>query len=169
VASTGLVVTNYHVIDEAGTTDSLRIEVKGKARKVRGLHGFLPKHDLALLAMETKRGEALPFLMLAQGLPDQGEKAYAVGYPLGLPNATITDGLINGFQKLHGIRFIQTSAPISEGSSGGPLLLPDATVAGDDHVDRPVDPLLDRREPHHPGHLGGLQGPPGPCGRRAER
>ena len=130
VASTGLVVTNYHVIDEAGTTESLRIEVKGKPRKVRGLHGFLPKHDLALLAMETKRGEALPFLMLAQGLPDQGEKAYAVGYPLGLPNATITDGLINGFQKLHGIRFIQTSAPISEGSSGGPLLLPDATVAG---------------------------------------
>lgn len=130
VSPGGQVITNYHVIEEAGTTDNLRIELKGTLRKVQGLQGLLVTHDLALLAVQTARGEKLPHLALAAKMPAQGEKAYAVGYPLALPNATITDGLINGFQKLGDFTLLQTSAPISEGSSGGPLLVADGTVVG---------------------------------------
>jgi hypothetical protein len=130
VSQDGTVVTNYHVIEAARTTDNLRIEVNGKLREVRGLRAFLPKYDLAILVMTVRRGEKLPVAVLAGKRPDQGEKAYTIGYPLGLPNATIAEGLINGHQKLGDIPLLQTSAPISQGSSGGPLLTPDGAVVG---------------------------------------
>ncbi len=130
VSADGAVVTNYHVIEAARTTRNLRIELNGKLRKVRGLRAFLPKHDLAILAMSVQRGEKLPVAVLAAKRPDQGEKAYTIGYPLGLPNATIAEGLINGHQKLGEMTLLQTSAPISQGSSGGPLLTSDGAVVG---------------------------------------
>jgi hypothetical protein len=126
----GAIVTNYHVIEAARTTRNLRIELNGKLRKVRGLRAFLPKQDLAILAVSVQRGEKLPVAVLAAKRPDQGEKAYTIGYPLGLPNATIAEGLINGHQKLGEMTLLQTSAPISQGSSGGPLLTADGAVVG---------------------------------------
>ncbi len=130
VSPAGLVVTNYHVIEFAGTTDNIRIKLAGKLRTVRGVCSSMPKEDLALLAMETTAGEKLPHLAIADKTPAQGEQAYAIGYPLGLANPTITDGLINGLQKILGVEMLQTSAPISKGSSGGPLLIADGTVVG---------------------------------------
>lgn len=49
-----------------------------------------------------------------------GERVYAIGAPMGL-EATLTDGLVSGRRQADGIRYIQTSAPISKGSSGGGL------------------------------------------------
>ena len=72
----------------------------------------------------------MPCLAVARQAPAQGEKAFAIGHPLGLENATISDGLINGLQKVVDATLLQTSAPISQGSSGGPLLIPDGTVVG---------------------------------------
>lgn len=130
VKSPGLVVTNYHVIESALTTANLRVEIGGELRKVKGISSLMPKHDLALLVVATKPADKLAALALAAKMPAQGEKAYTIGYPLGLPNATISDGLVNGFQKLTDLTLLQTSAPISEGSSGGPLLVADGTVVG---------------------------------------
>lgn len=49
-----------------------------------------------------------------------GEKVYAIGSPKGLTN-TLSEGIISGLRKKDGVRFIQTSAPIASGSSGGGL------------------------------------------------
>ena len=51
-----------------------------------------------------------------------GATVYAIGSPLGLQN-TISQGLIsNAKRELDGVTFIQTSAAISSGSSGGALI-----------------------------------------------
>jgi Trypsin-like peptidase domain len=49
-----------------------------------------------------------------------GEKLYSIGAPLGL-ELTLSDGLLSQKRALPGSRLIQTTAPISPGSSGGGL------------------------------------------------
>ena len=49
-----------------------------------------------------------------------GEKVYAVGSPSGLEN-TLSEGIISGLRHQDGQNYVQTSAPISPGSSGGGL------------------------------------------------
>jgi S1-C subfamily serine protease len=49
-----------------------------------------------------------------------GEKLYSIGAPLGL-ELTLSDGLLSAKRALPGSRLIQTTAPISPGSSGGGL------------------------------------------------
>jgi len=49
-----------------------------------------------------------------------GERVYTIGAPRGL-ELTIGDGLISGKRDGKGLRLVQTSAPISPGSSGGGL------------------------------------------------
>jgi S1-C subfamily serine protease len=53
-----------------------------------------------------------------------GEEAYSVGAPKGL-DLTIANGIVSGKRSLKGINYLQTTAPISPGSSGGGLF--DAT------------------------------------------
>jgi S1-C subfamily serine protease len=49
-----------------------------------------------------------------------GERVYSIGAPAGL-ELTMTDGLVSGKRPISGQNYIQTSAPISPGSSGGGL------------------------------------------------
>ncbi|NLW27234.1 MAG: serine protease [Hungateiclostridium saccincola] len=51
----------------------------------------------------------------------RGQKVVAIGSPLGLMN-TFSEGIISGFRKSKKCDFIQTTAPMSPGSSGGALL-----------------------------------------------
>jgi serine protease Do len=52
--------------------------------------------------------------------PVPGERVYSIGTPAGL-ELTMTDGLLSGKRLTSGQHFVQTSAPISPGSSGGGL------------------------------------------------
>jgi TPR repeat protein len=49
-----------------------------------------------------------------------GERVYAIGSPKGLEN-TLSEGIISGLRTVDGIRYIQITAPITNGSSGGGL------------------------------------------------
>ena len=49
-----------------------------------------------------------------------GQRVYSVGAPEGL-EMTLSEGLVSGFRDFRGQRVVQTSAPISHGSSGGGL------------------------------------------------
>jgi S1-C subfamily serine protease len=49
-----------------------------------------------------------------------GERVYTVGSPSGLEN-TLGEGILSGLRKRAGVDLVQTSAPISPGSSGGGL------------------------------------------------
>jgi serine protease Do len=49
-----------------------------------------------------------------------GETVYTVGSPKGLER-TFGQGLLSGLRKMEGVEYVQITAPVSEGSSGGGL------------------------------------------------
>lgn len=66
---------------------------------------------------------------LKSDLPEIGSKVYVIGSPLGLEN-TLSEGLISGHKKEGAITWLQTTAPISPGSSGSPLISTEGQVVG---------------------------------------
>lgn len=85
-------------------------------------------HDIAVLKVS---GRNLPALSLADsnGI-SAGDHVVAIGSPLGLENS-VSDGIVSGFREDgKGRSWLQTSAPVSHGNSGGPLLTMDGKVVG---------------------------------------
>jgi hypothetical protein len=125
VQTGGVLITNYHVIEGAVTAEV--IAGSGERRTVLGALATNIRADLVLLKVD---GRHAPVLTLApKRLPQVGTKVYAIGNPKGLRN-TLSDGIVSGLPSLRSIQYIQTTAPISPGSSGGPLLTADGLVVG---------------------------------------
>jgi trypsin-like peptidase len=125
IDSTGRMVTNYHVIKDASSAFVKTSD--GGLYLVLGLLAVDEKHDLAIL---VANGSNFPFISL--GNSDKvsvGQRVYAIGSPLGLEN-TVSDGIVSAFRVIDEVRFIQTTAPISSGSSGGALLNMSGQVIG---------------------------------------
>jgi hypothetical protein len=127
VSSDGKVVTNYHVIQGASSAE-IRLP-DGASYLVDGLVASNPERDLALLKLKTTSNE---FRFLRLGDSDRvevGEQVVAIGSPLAL-EATVAPGFISGVREVNGIRLLQTTAPISPGSSGGALINLSGEVVG---------------------------------------
>jgi len=126
VSEDGLIATNQHVIRNAYSARVVFPD--GSRHKVEGVAACQRASDLALLKI---RGGKFPFLKLAgDELPPIGTKVYAIGNPLGLTNS-LSDGLVSGHRQLdEGFSFVQTTAAISPGSSGGPLISSEGKVVG---------------------------------------
>ncbi len=121
----GVVVTNYHVIEDAARVD-IRLVSGQTFRSVRVLYKDQGR-DLAVLFANAKGLPVVPM-----GDSDRmriGEELIAIGNPEGFQN-TVTRGIASGRRKLHGMEYIQTDAPLSHGSSGGPLLNTRGEVIG---------------------------------------
>lgn len=124
VSPDGQVVTSLHVIRGA---DSVTVRLtSGAAIAVRGVLRLDQAHDLAVLDIG---GSGHDYLQLSAAKPAVGTRVYAIGNPLGL-DGTLSDGVVGGWPELDGVLYIQTTAAISPGSSGGPLLSADGTVIG---------------------------------------
>lgn len=111
-----LIVTNHHVVD-GGTGFVVR---QGKRTWTAKLEAFNPKHDLALLRVA---GLDLPRVSLRGSVHVAvGERVFVLGAPRGL-ELTLSDGLVSALrrEKENGPARIQTTAPVSPGSSGGGL------------------------------------------------
>lgn len=130
--SDGFIVTNYHVVKDAG-----EILVRTSSRRTYSatLVGEDPKSDLAVLKIE---GENFPNLPLADSdLAQPGEWVLAVGSPLGL-TSTVTAGIVSAkgrnislLDDLDAIEsFIQTDAAVNPGNSGGPLVTANGELLG---------------------------------------
>lgn len=122
VSSNGEILTNYHVIKDAleifvTTHDSLPVGALVKDIDEDG--------DMALLVIKTIN--QTPFLKLSKTLPRQGEAVMAVGHPHGLEE-TVSNGIISAFRQNK--RWIQFTAPVSQGSSGGALINSRGEVVG---------------------------------------
>jgi len=112
----GKVFTNYHVIRGAG-----RVQVQmhdQSTHEVAYIAGLDMQHDVVALQIE---GDSLPSVHLGNSSTVKtGDHVTALGAPLGL-DSTLTDGIISAVREAGSFRLFQTSAPISHGSSGGPL------------------------------------------------
>jgi tetratricopeptide (TPR) repeat protein len=126
VSQDGLIVTNYHVIRGAIFAGVVRSD--NSTLFVEGLLASDPKADLALLKVT---GSGFPVLPVGDVEPPKiGTKVFAIGNPEGFTNS-LSEGLISGVREWsEGVSAVQTTAPISHGSSGGPLMSADGTVVG---------------------------------------
>ncbi len=118
VSADGVIVTNYHVIKE-GNKAIVKFS-DGTVLPVDGVLAADKVRDLVLIKIHGKI-----FRTLTLGDSDRvqvGEEVVAIGNPLGL-ELTVSNGIVSGLRtdKEAGGKFLQTTAPISPGSSGGPL------------------------------------------------
>jgi S1-C subfamily serine protease len=154
VADNGVVATNHHVI--RGVHSGKVLFGEGSTMcdyTIEQVVGADLESDLALLWTFPSREEfrkakqawdnanpggkefkwTYPFQPLAlqvNELPPVGTKVYAIGAPLGLTN-TLSEGLISGHREVDSsLTLLQTTAGISPGSSGGPLLSESGKVLG---------------------------------------
>jgi S1-C subfamily serine protease len=123
VVERGVVVTNCHVLQ--GSTEW----------KVRHRNDSLDAsvmvadevHDLCKLSVP---GLDAPAVRLADSsVLKVGQKVYAIGSPQGL-DLTLSDGLVSALRQGPEGTYIQTTAPVSPGSSGGGLFADDGRLVG---------------------------------------
>lgn len=122
------VVTNFHVIRGAS---SVKIRFNDSAEfSARHILGQDSTKDIAILEIDIPATRKVSPLSLKTKLPEQGEKIYVVGNPLGLEQS-VSDGIVSSVRviKDKGKR-IQFTAAISPGNSGSPLLDPTGQVLG---------------------------------------
>lgn len=126
-----LVVTNYHV---AGNGKKLEVVYGGKIRKPAVVIASNQQNDLVLLKVEGLEGMVEPLVLANSKEVREGERIYAVGFPLSTytgSTAKITDGLVNSISGFNGNpNQFQISAPVQPGNSGGPLLNEKGEVVG---------------------------------------
>jgi S1-C subfamily serine protease len=126
VSADGRFVTNYHVIQEAARL-SVKLLEGGEYRDV-SLVAADPASDLALMQIPGVSG--LPAMRMGSDTQmEVGDRVFVMGNPLGM-GGTFTDGMVSGKRPLEGVAMLQISAPISSGSSGGPVMNERGEVIG---------------------------------------
>jgi putative serine protease PepD len=111
-------VTNFHVIADAWNAGVVTVDVRQGDETLKGTIARVdPNDDLAVIHV----GQTLPVLRTAPARPVLAQAVMVVGSPLGL-GGTVSAGVISGFRSLEGSDYVQFSAPISPGNSGGPVV-----------------------------------------------
>lgn len=111
-----LVLTNSHVFRD-GRWGVVRRIGSDRLQKVVGVVLRDSEHDIVLLDVPEL---GLPPLSLQPVEPVVGDTVFAMGNPEGM-EGTFSEGLVSALRSLNGLRLIQITAPISHGSSGGPV------------------------------------------------
>lgn len=119
ISADGIAVTNYHVIDGAASAKITLSDTK-KTYNVKGVLNYSEEEDWAVIKID---GTNFPYMQI--GAADTivgGAEIFAIGSPLGLQN-TISQGIISNVSRvIDGNTYIQITAAISHGSSGGALI-----------------------------------------------
>lgn len=129
INSTGIVVTNNHVVKDAKTVSVTLSNGTSYPAKILGTD---PRTDLAVLKIDA--GRPLPYVDIGSSANvEPGEWVVALGNPFGL-GGTVTAGIVSALGRDIGDgpydKFIQIDAPINEGNSGGPLFDQQGEVIG---------------------------------------
>jgi S1-C subfamily serine protease len=123
--SSGLVVTNYHVIAGA---QRLTVTLQDRSEHDAEVVGLAPEKDLAVLRITDPPDQLVTLPLGDSSELTVGRKVLAIGNPFGL-DTTLTTGVVSALgreiqapnnRRIRGV--IQTDAAINPGNSGGPLL-----------------------------------------------
>ncbi|MDE0469267.1 MAG: tetratricopeptide repeat protein [Candidatus Poribacteria bacterium] len=121
-----LIATNYHVI-EGAARGTAKLVGKSTTYNIEGVTATDKTNDLALLKVTAYSIKPLP---LGDGDTVRiGETVYVAGNPKGL-EGTFSDGIISSRRDKYTQERLQMTAPISPGSSGGPVLNRKCEVIG---------------------------------------
>ena len=145
--------TNYHVVEGAKKITIFFPATDRDMKEAYEADGYIdiqPERDLALVHFKLKGRKVVP-LPFAKELPEQGDTVYTFGSPVGQPNviapgmvssvrtgkevAALMDRLgkdvyVKAMRYTMDANWIQHTAPMSHGNSGGPLVNEKGEVVG---------------------------------------
>lgn len=119
----GYILTCCHVVNNSIKLE-ITIPILGKKRYPAKVISFSSDYDLAIIKTSFKNKEYLK--LYDSDKVKQGDRVFAVGYPLGQEKLKLSQGIVSGYQKY----LFQTDAPINPGNSGGPLVNENNVVIG---------------------------------------
>jgi hypothetical protein len=126
VSAEGAILTNYHVV--AHTKQATVRLANDDAYDTVDVIEIDKRKDIALIKI---KGFGLPFLKLGRSQEvEVGQTIYSLSNPLGVFQNTLTQGIVSGIRPGDGYKYFQISAPISHGSSGGPIFNSNGEVIG---------------------------------------
>lgn len=114
IVEDGVIATNLHVLENA---TSGKVNFEGENFDINGYIAVDRLNDIVLISVPIKE-KGVNFY---KGEISAGDKIFVAGNPVGLEK-TLSDGIVSNPNRiLNGKNLIQISAPISPGSSGGPV------------------------------------------------
>ena len=135
-SSTSYVITNNHVIENAVTTGTIKVEFTNGDQVAATIVGRDPMYDLAVLMIKSGN---LPTIAVGDSSKvSVGDPVLAIGSPLGLAS-TVTSGIISALNRPVAVgdlgnesfvNAIQTDASINPGNSGGALVDAQGRIIG---------------------------------------
>jgi hypothetical protein len=126
VVRSGEIASNLHVVEGAARGYAKLVGQKAKY-DIEGITAVDAERDLVVLKISAS---GTPTLSLGNsGAVQIGESVYAVGNPQGL-EGTFSQGIVSSIREIGANKLLQITAPISPGSSGGPVLNGKGEVIG---------------------------------------
>ena len=130
ISANGHIVTNHHVIN--GCSGDIRGNLSGEAASTLRVVSSDESNDLALLQGPAASFKA--FAKIRDRAIHSGDSVVAIGYPFhGLLTSdfTVTTGIVSSLSGImNDTRFLQISAAVQPGNSGGPLLDTSGQIVG---------------------------------------
>lgn len=126
IDSNGTIATNHHVVDEH-TRLSVKLFDGTEVNEVELLETNA-EADLALIRIRTDQ-PLQPVVLGSSAAVQVGEPVIVIGNPVGLEH-TLTDGIVSSRRLYQGKKYIQMSAPVSPGNSGGPVFNAHGDIVG---------------------------------------
>ena len=135
LSANGLILTNDHVVEGAGTI-MVSLDGAGGQTRQASVIAADASHDLALLKISPSGLTLHPLSLANSSATLVGDPAYAIGNPFGL-NWTLTTGVVSALNRQIKApdqatisHVIQTDAALNPGNSGGPLINSSGAVIG---------------------------------------
>lgn len=116
VTSTGMIITNHHVV---GTHTSVEITTRASRKLAGKVLQTDIRRDLALIQVTAANFPHLSIGSVTDA--DIGADVIAIGSPMGL-QWSLSKGIVSALRKDEGVLYIQTDTAINDGNSGGPLI-----------------------------------------------
>ena len=118
ISKSGILVTNHHVLDGAYNANVRTMD--GSIYPVSGVISENQLVDLIKVRVDIPPDKISP-INQSNRKPAVADRVFVVGSPMGLEQ-TVSEGIISAIRDLPaGGKVLQLTAPISRGSSGGPV------------------------------------------------